>query len=586
MNIQELHCLVIRSRVGRYSALVQTLSKFSDAINIELIDNDPVTVSQSLNKQPFSLVFLFQENGLSIDILTELMRKNGSESILVSLNDQKPQSTLLTKQGTAGVQVCNLHYHPSGSTSNLALKFLLQYAFLKTEFRACKSLLRISEQRCHWLVDSSSEAVAYIGQDLHLYANQTYLNLFSYDSLHRLKITPVSDLILEDEREIFFNFVHQYENQIAKASALIVTLCPLTGNDFRASIRLIPTVFSGTKCYQLWIRKLGSNNPPPLLCDGSASNNLSPATIMDNHQGYIVSPWEKNPYTAPQGIKQLALPQIKNSLIGKNNMLKDKIPTHNSKPTTMQPLAINRQRTNNLTGKKPQVYNKLLKQILSNNEVSLMLSKLDMLNQSKTLTRQHMVDLNVPAREYNSINSILSKQHSDVFWDQVMILLLFQRLQQRDTKGMKLLIPLTEAVLLDDVFKQWLNSCISRFTGDVSNCVFLLPQAPMMDTKKIGIENFSQQCNSSACRLGIDNFEINKHTKLILNIMDPEFVRFSKKGIMSTVKNKSQALTLVNTIKILEKSNIKVIAPYDSGKKMKQLFDMAGASFCQKQTVS
>jgi len=166
MKTQELHCLIIRSRIGHYSALVQTLSKFSDAINIKLIDNDPTTVNQSLNMKKFGLVFLFQENGLSIDVLTELMRKNGSESILVSLNDKKQQSTLLTKQGTTGLQVCHLHY-PSGSTSNLELKFLLQYAFLKTEFRTCKSLLRVSEQRCHWLVDSSSEAVAYIGQDLH-----------------------------------------------------------------------------------------------------------------------------------------------------------------------------------------------------------------------------------------------------------------------------------------------------------------------------------------------------------------------------------------------------------------------------------
>jgi PAS domain-containing protein len=590
MKTQELHCLVIRSRVGRYPALVQTLSKFSDAINIELIDNDPATVSESLNKQTFGLVFLFQENGLSVDVLAELMRKNGSESILISLNDKKPQSTLLTKRGTTGVQICNLHYNPSGSTSNLALKFLIQYAFLKTEFRTCKSLLRVSEQRCHWLVDSSSEAVAYIGQNLHLYANQTYLNLFSYDSLHRLKITPVSELILEDEREIFFDFVNQYDDQTAQASALIVTLRPLIGTDFRASIRLIPTVFSGTRCYQLWIRKLGSSKVAPLLIDGKANNTLSPATIIDSHHNYITSPRNNdasNTSKDPQGIRQLAVPQIENSFIGKNNMLKDKTSKQSSKRTIMQPLAIiNRQKTKNLTGKKPQVYNKLLKQILSNNQVALMLSKLDMLKQNKILTRQYMVDLDVPAREYNSINSILSKQHSDVFWDQVMILLLLQRLQQTGSKGMKLLIPLTESVLLDDVFKQWLNNCMLRFKGDISNCVFLFPQLPMMEAKKTRFENFSQQGNDYSYRLGIDNFEINKQTKAVLNIMRPEFVRFSKKGVMSTIKNRTQALALLNTIKILEKNNIKVIAPYDSCEKMKQLFDMGGASFCQKQTVS
>ena len=264
MNQQKLHCLVIRGQVGRYPALVQTLSKYPENIKIDLIDNDVVKVKKALLNKKLSMVFLFKESGLSLEGLAELMRKNASEAILISLNDEKPQSGLTSKAGYKGVQVCNLHYSPAGSTSNLALKFLTQYAYLKSEFRSCKSLLRVSEQRCHWLVDSSSEAVAYIMDDMHLYANETYLNLFSHGSLHSLKLTAVSDLILEDERAVFFDFVRQYDERNIKASALIVTLHPLKGKDFRASIRLIPTVFCGTRCYQLWVRRLGSSNRLPL----------------------------------------------------------------------------------------------------------------------------------------------------------------------------------------------------------------------------------------------------------------------------------------------------------------------------------
>ncbi|MCK5896271.1 MAG: EAL domain-containing protein [Cocleimonas sp.] len=589
MKKQELHCLVIRGHVGRYPALVQTLSKFSESITIELIDNDAVTVREALLDKKFSVVFLFKESGLSVDALADIMRKNGSESILVSLNDDKPQSTLSTKIGYSGVQICNFHYQPSGSTSRLALKFLLQYAFLKTEFRNCKSLLRVSEQRCHWLVDSSSEAVAYIGSDLHLYANQTYINLLAYDSLHSLKIIAVSDLILEDERQVYFDFMHQYENRAAKASALIVTLQPQTGEGFRASIRLIPTVFSGTRCYQLWIRKLGSGRLPPLLNEarlGDASSSLILEEMNDLVDDQLVFPAQP-----PQNSDKSVVPTIENSVVTEENMkskvAKEKAAQHAARFSAATRSISTRANQNGIDKhNKPAIYTKLLKQILLSNDVSLKLSKLDRLHQANISTRQYIVDLDVEEREYNNVSGVLAKKYQDVFWDHAMIMLLFKRLKQAGSNGMRLLIPLTEASLSDEGFKQWLSTNISHFEGDTSSCVFLLPLFSNEAKQGVIIDDLQQYLVKHPCRIGIDGFELSQQTKTVLRETKAEFVRFSKKWVIANIKNKAQAIKLANTIKVLEKNNIKVIAPYNSGEKMKQLFDMAGASFCQKQAVS
>ena len=581
---QELHCLVIRGHVGRYPALVQALSKFSDNIKINLIDNDAMAVKEALLDKKLGLVFLFQESGLAVDALTDILQKNGSESILVSLDDDKPQSALSVKAGYTGVQVCNLHYRPSGSIVNLALKFLIQYAFLKTEFRNCKSLLRVSEQRCHWLVDSSSEAVAYVANDLHLYANHTYIDLLS-DSLHSLKITAVSDLILKDEKEVFFDFVRQYETRSAKASALIVTLHPLKGENFRASIRLIPTVFSGTRCYQLWVRKLGLGRLPIIKekSDVDASSNIESNQIDNKAE----SSWKENTSFKDSKMKTTQVESsviVKQELTGeivKNRLIDQVKRAHsNNQPVKTEP------RIKSPLSKKPSVYNKLLKQVLLSSEVSLELSTLDMFNHVDGSDRQYVVDLNVSEHEYNSVSRILDKKFYPVFWDQAMLLLLFQRLKQRGAKDINFLIPITELAIKDDLFKHWLGESLSRFKHDVSGCVFLFPFSMDLFSKGEGFEKLQQQLIKHHCRIGIDNFEINKQTKNILQSVAPEFVRFSKKWVLSNIKNNKQALKLASTIKILEKNKVKVIAPYKSGEKMKQLFNMSGASFCQKQTVS
>ena len=555
MKQKELHCLVIRGHTGRYPALVQALSKFSNNIKIDLIDNDAATVKKALLNKKLGLIFLFQESGLAMNVLADILQKNGSESILVSLDDSKPQSALSVKTGYTGVQVCNLHYRPSGAIVNLALKFLLQYAFLKTEFRNCKSLLRVSEQRCHWLVDSSSEAVAYVVNDLHLYANHAYVNLLS-DSLHSLKVTTVSDLIREDEREVFFDFVRQYENKSVKASALVVTLHPQKGEDFRASIRLIPTVFSGKRCYQLWIRKLGAKRLPIKGAKEKSALNEPPPIVVNTLDNKAKSPWLDDPISKK--------PNTDNQSISIKTEPKIKIPLSN----------------------KPSIYCKLLKQIILSNEISLELSKLDMFSPVDASTRQYMVDLNVLENEYATVSSILDKKYHTVFWDQVMLILLFQRLKQTGSKGMKLLIPLAEESMQDDWFKYWLSSSLSRFKGDVSNCVFLFPLSIDLLTKDLGFKKLHQELIQHHCAIGIDSFGINQQTKLILEVIAPEFIRFSKKWVLSNIKNNKQALKLVNTIKILEKKKIKVIAPYQSGEKMMQLFDMSGASFRQEQIVS
>jgi PAS domain-containing protein len=585
MKKQELHCLVIRGHVGRYPALVQSLSKFSNSIKVRLIDNDVLTVKQVLENKKYGLIFLFQESGLAINALADIMRENGSEAILVSLNEDEPQSVLSKKIGYTGVQICNLHYQPSGYTSQLALKFLIQYAFLKAEFRNCKSLLRVSEQRCHWLVDSSSEAVAYIGNDLHLYANQAYINLLSYDSLHSLKVTAVSDLILEDERRVFFDFMRQYENQTAKASALIITLHPQKGEDFRASIRLIPTVFSGTRCYQLWIRRLGASRLSPVQNEKRQGYDASSSLITDGVQAG--SSWNDSPVfkAAKEGAKK-AVPKVEHPVLGKKKTFKRSkhaarfaIATHSVSTRT-------RKKINNVVARKPPIYSKLLKEIVLSNDVNLRLSKLDVFNNSTTSVDQCIVDLDVSEREYLNVSGLLAKKYHDVFWAQAMILLLFKHLKQAGSKDMRLLIPLNESALQDDSFKHWIRASVSRFKDDVSNCVFLLPLFSDVIKNGSDIESISRQFSSHLCQVGIDNFVLNKQTKVLLRMIHPEFVRFSKKWISASIKNKKQVLKLANTIRVLEKNNIKVIAPYNSGERMRQLFDMAGASFCHKQAVS
>ena len=52
-----------------------------------------------------------------------------------------------------------------------------------------------AEKRCQLLLDSSVDAIAYVHDGMHIYANRAYLELFGYDDVEDLEGMPMIDLI-------------------------------------------------------------------------------------------------------------------------------------------------------------------------------------------------------------------------------------------------------------------------------------------------------------------------------------------------------------------------------------------------------
>ena len=91
---------------------------------------------------------------------------------------------------------------------------------LQRELQALTEILRESESRCHALIENSSDAVAYIHEGMHVYANQPYMNLFSIDSPEEVEGIPMLDMISNYQRDTFRNFLKGYLDEQAAGSTL------------------------------------------------------------------------------------------------------------------------------------------------------------------------------------------------------------------------------------------------------------------------------------------------------------------------------------------------------------------------------
>ena len=79
--------------------------------------------------------------------------------------------------------------------------------------RTLESHLREAEQRCQLLLESSKDAIAYINDGMHIYANQSYMEFLGYDDIDDLICIPVLDTLTPESQERYKEFMKAFAEE-------------------------------------------------------------------------------------------------------------------------------------------------------------------------------------------------------------------------------------------------------------------------------------------------------------------------------------------------------------------------------------
>ncbi|MCW8855659.1 MAG: response regulator, partial [Gammaproteobacteria bacterium] len=66
-----------------------------------------------------------------------------------------------------------------------------------------------TEKRCEALLDSSRDAIAYIHEGMHVYSNESYLELFGFNESEDLEGMPILDMVGMEDRDTFKTFLRE-----------------------------------------------------------------------------------------------------------------------------------------------------------------------------------------------------------------------------------------------------------------------------------------------------------------------------------------------------------------------------------------
>lgn len=151
------------------------------------------------------------------------------------------------------------------------------------------------QQRCLVLLESSRDAIAYVHQGMHVYANTAYAKAFGYENLDELLGMPIMNMIMQGQQKAFKRFLRSYCSKESDVPYLESTCVNAAGEEFRVNMELASVVYEGEECVQVIVRPVVNDSEEeaqalPKLCDGPYFFNVleKVSSNVENERAFVL----------------------------------------------------------------------------------------------------------------------------------------------------------------------------------------------------------------------------------------------------------------------------------------------------------
>ncbi len=542
MKNQKLQYLIV-GKSTNFAQLLKDLAEQDEIIQLTHVVSNKKHIEKAFKViSGINIIFVSDDAHPPLNFIADLIRQYTPNTAVVIIT-QKTASTPL-KPLFRGVGFAKLNVKNIEDIIAVDLLNIIQASKSNQHFKRCKNLLATAEQRNTWLIDSSSEAVAYISTNAHAYANTTYLALFGIDSLHSLHKVRPTDLIESDEAGVFQAFLKFQSKHHKLSHTLLLTMKSLKQSSFRVNLHAIPSVYKGKKCWQLWVHKIDQSTT-----ENDRINNLRKETFQLTTANEITG--RKNPFD-----------ELNKDLINKKEKADVKL---------------------------------ILKGIVKRQEARLSAHKLVSLasqyNKKDPYHAHYILSLKVPIAQMKGVDDLLfssPENNSDgrrrIFWDKVKVARLIQLLSKKSGLNNNYFITLSSESIVDQDFTRWILERLKSLGIKSRDLTIMIPSE--LDLKELKlILGFVKSLKDQQCKIALSDFTVKSNVVKVIRHIKPDFIRLSLNWVKEIESDESRQRALSQLLRQFEVKGISVIAPCSFSAEMRKMFVFSGVSFCQERTT-
>ena len=248
INGESLRLLVIEESESDAESLANILRNAGQSVQLTFAA-DTDTLESILNAQQPDIVLCGSSTDIpDYDTVRTTLEKHEISSPMICLADEAPEAAVIAAR-KSGVAALISYDQPE----YLQLLVQREIDILGLQHKLAAVTARISdyEKRCHDLIENSSDAVAYIHEGMHVYANHPYMDMFGIDTRAAVEGTPILDMISRDERDSFKDFLRNLKDS---ENILHIDCINPQGMKFNSVMEFTSTTMDGEPCTQVIIR--------------------------------------------------------------------------------------------------------------------------------------------------------------------------------------------------------------------------------------------------------------------------------------------------------------------------------------------
>ena len=111
-----------------------------------------------------------------------------------------------------------------------------------------------SEKRCQNLLSNSKDAVAYVHEGMHIFANEVYMELFGNTDFAELEGTSIIDMVDSSQQAELKKFLRELGKNENESNELKLELVHSSGENVAATLEFSRASYEGEPCTQILIR--------------------------------------------------------------------------------------------------------------------------------------------------------------------------------------------------------------------------------------------------------------------------------------------------------------------------------------------
>ena len=277
---ETLRLLVMHASADNTEEIVKALKNAGTPTRPQLVANLE-DFEDTLNSQPWDLVLAGEDvqDGPYAQAIQAIRTREKDIPMIVLLKSY--DESLIVEALEAGATdaiVFDQHQHIV-----FCIRRELKNLYHRRSQRSAESMLKETEKRCQLLLENSRDAIAYVHDGMHIYANTSYVELFGYESGDDLEGMPVIDLVAKEDLGSFKEYLRAYGKGEKMSTDLKFHGVRGDGDKIDAMMQLSAANYDSEPCTQIVIRRDdGKANAAMLAEQLKAVTSLDALTGLPN----------------------------------------------------------------------------------------------------------------------------------------------------------------------------------------------------------------------------------------------------------------------------------------------------------------